>query len=86
MVSYHRLQDATSWRIIGGLEVGQSPVTCCRDLRGFRNVASTLWKQFIETGIVVRRLGQGLKGSILLFETSSNEIGLYSDTTVSQPV
>lgn len=61
MASRHRLDDATRWRIVGRLEAGQSQATCCRDLGVPRNVVSTLWKQFTETGTVVRRPGQGRK-------------------------
>ncbi|GFV14863.1 hypothetical protein TNCV_1957731 [Trichonephila clavipes] len=44
-----------------GLEVGQSHATCCRDFRISRKVVSTLWIQFKETGIGLRRPGKSRK-------------------------
>ncbi|GFY21197.1 HTH_Tnp_Tc3_2 domain-containing protein [Trichonephila clavipes] len=66
MASRHYLEDATRWPIDERFQGGQSQAICCRCVVVLRNAVLILWKQFTETGTVVRRPDQDRKTATTL--------------------
>lgn len=61
MTTHERLSDELRWRAIGRIEAGQSQAEVSKWLKTSKKVVSNLWKQFQETGTIVRKAGQGRK-------------------------
>lgn len=59
MSSHKRLDDGMRWRIVGRLEAGQSQLQVATEFNITPSVVSNLWKQFLETGSISRKPGQG---------------------------
>lgn len=61
MTTHERLTDDLRWRAVGRMEAGQTQAEVSKWLKTSRQVVSNLWKQFQETGTIVRKEGQGRK-------------------------
>ncbi|GBN29465.1 hypothetical protein AVEN_196838-1 [Araneus ventricosus] len=59
MSNHQRLNDGIKWRIVGRLEAGQFQVQICREFNLTPSVLCNLWKQFLDTGSIERKPGQG---------------------------
>ncbi|GBN13741.1 Transposable element Tcb2 transposase [Araneus ventricosus] len=59
MSNHQRLDDGMRWRIVGRLEAVQSHVQICREFNLTPSVVCNLWKQFLDTGSIKGKPGQG---------------------------
>ncbi|GFS67583.1 uncharacterized protein TNCV_4362911 [Trichonephila clavipes] len=56
-----QLSDSEAWRVVGGLEGGQTQAEVAKAIGVSQSVISRIWNRFLETGSAGRRPGQGKK-------------------------